>query len=90
MSGQVPEAVKKERVRRLIALADEMARAYRIRFLGNEASVLWETSRDGVWEGLTGTYIRVRAPWDGDLSNRLTLTKLLALNEAGLSGEVDL
>jgi threonylcarbamoyladenosine tRNA methylthiotransferase MtaB len=89
MAGQVPEAVKKTRVRRLIALADEMSRDYRSRFLGSEADVLWETCRDGVWEGLTDTYIRVRAPWDGDLGNRLTRTRLLAMNEAGLSGEVE-
>ena len=57
----VSDAVKKERVHRLIELAECMADDYRRRFIGTTMQVLWETQRDGVWEGLTDTYVRVHA-----------------------------
>lgn len=89
MPDQVAEPLKKVRVHRLIGLAETMAAAYKARFLGTEASVLWETRRDdGAWEGLTDTYIRVRAHSDADLANRVTPVRLIELNEAGISGEV--
>ena len=89
MPDQVAEPAKKERVRRLIALAAEMARAYRRRFLGATATVLWERRReDGAWEGLTDTYLRVRAASAADLTNRLAPARLTALADDGLNGEV--
>ena len=85
---QVADATKKARVHRLIELASEMAGAYRERFVGSTASVLWETCRDGVWEGLTDTYIRVRAESSADLKNRLVPVRLTATGDDGLRGEV--
>jgi threonylcarbamoyladenosine tRNA methylthiotransferase MtaB len=91
MAGQVPEQVKKARVRRLIDLAEEMAASYRRRFLGSEASVLWERRRaDGLWEGLTDTYIRVKAASDADLTNLIAPAVLKSLEEDGLRAEVRL
>jgi threonylcarbamoyladenosine tRNA methylthiotransferase MtaB len=72
MPDQVPDAVKKQRVHRLIELAGRMSAAYRAGLIGETATVLWESRRDGAWEGLTDTYIRVRADSAADLSNRLT------------------
>jgi threonylcarbamoyladenosine tRNA methylthiotransferase MtaB len=72
LPGQVPDAVKKQRVHRLIGLANRMSADYRARFLGRTATVLWESRRDGAWEGLTDTYIRVRTESAADLTNRLT------------------
>ena len=89
MPDQVAEPAKKERVRRLMALADEMVRAYRRRFLGATATVLWERRREaGAWEGLTDTYLRVRAASAADLTNRLAPARLTALADDGLNGEV--
>ena len=89
LPDRVPEPVKKERVHRLLALAGEMSAAYRRRFLGTMSPVLWEKRReDGRWEGLTDTYVRVRAAADADLTNRLTAARLTALDEDGLYAEV--
>jgi threonylcarbamoyladenosine tRNA methylthiotransferase MtaB len=89
LPGQVSDPVKKQRVHRLIALGEELSGAYRQRFVGSKASVLWETQRDEVWEGLTGTYIRVRSPARGDdLHNRLTAVRLTAVSEDGMQAEV--
>ena len=49
---QVEEAVKKERVHRMQALADKS-------FIGREMRVLFETEKDGITDGLTDNYIRV-------------------------------
>ncbi|HEX5369102.1 MAG TPA: tRNA (N(6)-L-threonylcarbamoyladenosine(37)-C(2))-methylthiotransferase MtaB [Dehalococcoidia bacterium] len=88
LPGQVQDAVKKQRVHRLIDLASRMSRAYRERLVGTTTSVLWETRRDGPWEGLTDTYVRVRTASDAALANRLTAVRLTALSEDGLIGEV--
>jgi threonylcarbamoyladenosine tRNA methylthiotransferase MtaB len=45
MPDQVPEPVKKERVHHLLALAQRLTSAYRSRFIGRTAAVLWETCR---------------------------------------------
>ena len=88
MPGQVPDPVKKQRVHRLIDLANHMSAAYRARFLGRTVSVLWESHRDGAWEGLTDTYIRVRAESAADLSNRLTPALLLEEREGVLWAQI--
>ncbi|HLF79884.1 MAG TPA: tRNA (N(6)-L-threonylcarbamoyladenosine(37)-C(2))-methylthiotransferase MtaB [Dehalococcoidia bacterium] len=88
MASQLPEPAKKERVHRLIDLATEMSAAYRGRDVGREVEVLWENQREGMWEGLTDTYIRVRASSGADLKNRITTARITGLADDGLSGEV--
>ena len=58
-TDQVPPAVRKERAARMQVLAEELAEAYHRTALGSVTEVLFETTEDGVTDGLTGTYIRV-------------------------------
>ena len=88
MPDAVSDAVKKQRVHRLIELADSMADDYRRRFIGRTMQVLWETQRAGVWEGLTDTYVRVHAMSDEDLTNRTTGAHIIEIEAAGLRAEV--
>jgi threonylcarbamoyladenosine tRNA methylthiotransferase MtaB len=89
MATQVQDAVKKQRVRRLIDLAGRMSTDYRQRYQGTTVPVLWETRRDGkTWEGLTDTYVRVRARSEADLANRIVPARIAGLSEDGLVGEV--
>jgi threonylcarbamoyladenosine tRNA methylthiotransferase MtaB len=89
MPEQLPETVKKERVHRLIELAATMSRAYRERYVGRETGVLWETQADdGAWEGLTDTYVRVRAASPADLHNTLTAARVTAVTGDALWAEV--
>jgi threonylcarbamoyladenosine tRNA methylthiotransferase MtaB len=88
MTGAVPDAVKKQRVHRLIELSEAMSLDYQRRFIGRTMPVLWETQRDGVWEGLTDTYVRVFAPSNADLANRTTPARLIDIEGAGLRAEV--
>lgn len=59
MPDQVPEAVKHERVKRMQELAEKKAAEYLRQFIGKTLSVLIETENGGIWDGLTGNYIRV-------------------------------
>jgi len=92
MPQQVPALVRRERTQRLLALAAESARRYRERFLGRVEHVLWERCRNSgaipLWEGLTDTYLRVTAPCERDLHNRLTPARLLSQTSSGFLGEV--
>jgi threonylcarbamoyladenosine tRNA methylthiotransferase MtaB len=85
----VSDAVKRQRVHRLIDLAGDLAQRYRGGLVGATDTVLWEEQgEDGLWEGLTDTYVRVRARSDADLSNTLTAVRFTAQGEDGLLGEV--
>ena len=62
---QVPHAVKRQRLERMLHLARTSADAFRARFQGRTLEVLWEDARtrqDGrlpLWRGLTDNYLRV-------------------------------
>ena len=62
---QVPHAVKRQRLERMLKLARTSADAFRARFRGRTLEVLWEEARarqDGrppLWRGLTDNYLRV-------------------------------
>ena len=58
-TDQVPPAVRKERAARMQLLAEELAEAYHRTALGSITEVLFETTENGVTDGLTETYIRV-------------------------------
>jgi threonylcarbamoyladenosine tRNA methylthiotransferase MtaB len=84
---QVKDEVKKERVHRMQALARRKAREYDESFLGRTLRVLFETTQDGVTDGLTDNYIRVytRDPVE---SGRLYEVQLDRLYRDGVWGTV--
>lgn len=85
MDDQVPENVKAERVRRLIAAGDELARQYREQFLGKIVPVLLEDQApDGSMTGYTPEYIHVLA--DGGESGQIVNVHLESLTEEGIRG----
>ncbi|MBR2215139.1 MAG: tRNA (N(6)-L-threonylcarbamoyladenosine(37)-C(2))-methylthiotransferase MtaB [Selenomonadaceae bacterium] len=59
MSGAVPENIKKVRLKALQEVAAESAQDFARRFLGREVTVLFETTREGISDGLTESYLRV-------------------------------
>ncbi len=76
MPDQVPIGVRKERMIRLLALANDLAAAFRARFAGDVRPVLWEkqqTTPEGRrWHGLTDNYLSAYAESDNDLAGRIT------------------
>ena len=86
MPDQISEHVKAERVRRLIALGDELAKNYHERFLGQTVPVLVEElHKEGGMVGYTPEYIHVRVP-EGN-SGTVYNVRLTALTEEGMTGE---
>jgi threonylcarbamoyladenosine tRNA methylthiotransferase MtaB len=88
MPERVGDGVKRERSRRMLALAQESARSFREGFLGRTMPVLWEKQADGVWSGLTDNYIRVYTRSSQDLTNKLLPVRLTEIKGDGVWGEV--
>ena len=62
MDGQLTEAVKRERARELIALGNRLERRFVSGLIGTAQQVLFEQDAgEGLAEGYTGQYVRVRA-----------------------------
>ena len=79
--GQVAEGDKRERMAQLLALADEARRRFRRGQLGRTASALWEREASGgVWNGLTGNYLRVSTTAARPLTNAITDARLDSLD----------
>jgi threonylcarbamoyladenosine tRNA methylthiotransferase MtaB len=77
------------RARAMRELGEEQALRFRQRFVGRDMVVLWEQrQRDGLWTGLTDNYLRVVAPAEGNLHNRLVAAQLLDAHNGHLVGEV--
>ena len=83
---QISSQVKKQRSRKMLALARESARNFRERFLGKVMPVLWEQKSNGIWSGLTDNYIRVYTRSDDNLSNQLLPVKLVRVYKDGMMG----
>jgi threonylcarbamoyladenosine tRNA methylthiotransferase MtaB len=81
--------VRRERLERLLELGSECSQAFRRRFLGRTANVLWEQKKEGQWQGLTANYIRAYTSADGDLANRINATRLVSLEGEGMAGAPD-
>ena len=62
LPGQLPDTVRQERARKLIAVGEETARIYRESWLGQETVLLPEEMVNGCMEGYTPEYLRVRMP----------------------------
>ena len=87
MEGQLPAAVKKERVRRMEETAEERARAIREKMVGKIEDVLFETETNGVSDGLTGGYFRVYTDAPVKLGE-IAAVRLTRLHRDGFWGEM--
>ncbi len=81
----LPPSEKKDRVARMMEVAEKGFRAFRTRQLGHTRPVLWESKRRDnagtTWRGLTDNYIRVYGKTDRDLSNSISLARLEELDQ---------
>lgn len=89
LPGQVVRQVRRARARAMRELSVEQSFRFRQRFVGRGMTVLWEQRRhDGLWTGLTDNYLRVVTYTECNLYNKLTATRLLAMQNGHLVGEV--
>lgn len=69
----VPQAEKHRRVEQLIAMSDAKLRQFLDSQHGVERHVLWEhTVHHGMMQGFTDNYVRVQAPFDAGIVNRIS------------------
>ena len=63
MPGQVPNALREERARRLIAVGEDLVRSFRAAQVGRTVAVLVEeTDEEGLARGYTAEYMLCRFP----------------------------
>jgi threonylcarbamoyladenosine tRNA methylthiotransferase MtaB len=93
MKGMVHGSVIRERNTRMREVLRQSSLAYRERFIGSVASVLWE-SCDEVgaqgWRlhGLTDHYIRVETCSPRPLWNQISRVRLMQVTDEGMHGEI--
>ena len=87
MPGQHPNAVKEERSRRAIAVAEEMTADYRASMTGSTVPVLFEEASEGLFTGHAPNYVRVYAPGN-DLHNELRNVHITGIYKDGVLGKI--
>ena len=88
MDGQVDDAEKKARARELIALGNELRRRFHEDHVGRPISVLVEAAGDGLAEGTSDNYIKVRFPGGPELVDQVVTVRGLRADTEGMEGEV--
>ena len=88
MAGQVDDAEKKARARELIALGNELRRRFHEDHVGRPISVLVESAGDGLADGTSDNYIKVRFPGGPELVDRVVDVRGLRADAEGMEGEV--
>ncbi len=86
MEGQLPKAVREERARRLIALADELADGYRKSLLNTVQDVLFEEESGEGASGYTPQYVEVWAP--GAVQGQIAAVRLHKLGKERFEGVI--
>ena len=85
--NQVPDSVKEERAKRMLALANRSHEAYLNSFVGQELEVLFERkTTDGLWEGHSPNYIKVFVESGKQLENMVYPVGIEKKEEGSLFG----
>ena len=90
LEGQVSNREKEERVHRAILVARALETAWLSGWVGEALPVLFETERDGQWQGHAPNYTLVSAPGN-DLHNQIRKVRITGVDTAsgGLTGHLE-
>jgi len=91
MENQVPENIKKERNKKLTALANTKNLAFRQNFIGKEFEALIEFGRDketGLLKGLTDNFISVLVEGSDEFKNKIIKVKIKKVENNKTFGEL--
>ena len=83
MPGQLNNAVKEDRSRRAIAVAEEMNKAYREAMIGTKQEILFEEIQDGFFVGHAPNYMKIYMEGK-DLHNEIRTVIVEKLHKEGL------
>jgi threonylcarbamoyladenosine tRNA methylthiotransferase MtaB len=87
MPGQHANAVKEDRSRRAIAVAEEMSAAYRQKLVGTVQQVLFEEAEGAFYTGHAPNYVKVYVKGE-DLHNQILDVTITELHQDGVFGEL--
>jgi threonylcarbamoyladenosine tRNA methylthiotransferase MtaB len=87
MDNHIQNDVKKERVKALINLGEAKLLDFSKQMVGQTSDVLFERERDGVYEGYTSNYIRVRVPSVVNLTNEIRSMHFTDIAGGKLTGD---
>ena len=87
MPGQLGNAVKEERSREAIAVAEEMRREYRENLIGTTQSVLFEDMEGGYFTGHAPNYVQVYAQGE-NLHNQIRDVTITEVFKDGVLGSI--
>ncbi|HEU4399751.1 MAG TPA: tRNA (N(6)-L-threonylcarbamoyladenosine(37)-C(2))-methylthiotransferase MtaB, partial [Actinomycetota bacterium] len=88
MPDQVSVAEKKTRARELIALGNELRRRFHEDHVGRPLHVLVEAAGDGLAEGTSDNYVKVRFPGGAELVDRVVTVRGLRADAEGMEAEL--
>ncbi|MFT4739414.1 MAG: threonylcarbamoyladenosine tRNA methylthiotransferase MtaB [Marivirga sp.] len=85
MNNPVPLKIRHERSKMLRTLSEKIKRQFYLENIGREDIVLFENDiKDGMIEGFTNNYVRVKAKYDPILINELKKIKIMDLSDDGV------
>jgi threonylcarbamoyladenosine tRNA methylthiotransferase MtaB len=88
MGGHLMPRIRRERLERLLTLAERSSEAFQRTQMNNVAPVLWERELDGYWQGLTPNYVRCYVTSTADLTNTLIPARLVSPHGEGMLAEL--
>tara|TARA_B100001287_G_scaffold189936_1_gene160448 strand:+ start:4277 stop:5581 length:1305 start_codon:yes stop_codon:yes gene_type:complete len=84
MSNKIPMNIRNNRSKMLRFLSEKKKRSFYNSQLNKNKSILFESeNKYGYINGYTENYIKVRKPWNPNLSNKLIKAKLLEIDNSG-------
>jgi threonylcarbamoyladenosine tRNA methylthiotransferase MtaB len=87
MPDQVPVEEKKARAKELIALGNELRRRFHEDHIGRPLEVLVEAAGDGLAEGTSDNYVKVRFPGGAELVDRVVTVRGLRADAEGMEAQ---
>jgi threonylcarbamoyladenosine tRNA methylthiotransferase MtaB len=87
MPDQVPVEEKKARAKELIALGNELRRRFHENHIGRPLEVLVEAAGDGLAEGTSDNYVKVRFPGGAELVDRVVAVRGLRADAEGMEAQ---
>lgn len=86
--AKTSDDILKNRFRRLKTICDQQAQRYMNQFLGKNLEVLFEEEADGVWQGYSQNYIKVRTKEAKGLKNVIKHIKVTRVRQNDVEGEI--
>lgn len=87
-NDQVDQAIRTKRAHIMGRICAECEQKFLQLQIGQTKDVLFETSENGVWEGYTENYTRVKVKCDRDIEGKILPVKITAAKENYCTGEI--